>query len=145
MEFSFRVLGVHQHLLALLRMTVFGIIFPFCSESSEEMSRFMSHCAVGDQRDTLFGISGAIVGSSSVCHSGINGPFQRTEADVCRKTGREKLSNEKLLLKSGSTRRCLPTRPRLGRQTCALGEQTSKLCVCCFRPGHLLGTKCLSP
>src|ERR1700751_2304008 len=94
MEFSFRVLGVHQHLLALLRMTVFGIIFPFCSESSEEMSRFMSHCAVGDQRDMLFGISGAIVGSSSVCHSGINGPFQRTEADVCRNWPREAIQRK---------------------------------------------------
>jgi hypothetical protein len=56
--------------LALLRMTIFGIKFALCSESSEEMSRFMSHCtvgaAVGDQRDTLFGIGNAIVGSPSV-------------------------------------------------------------------------------
>src|ERR1700730_8069747 len=66
------VVDVHQHLLALLWMTVFGIVFAFGSESSEEMSRFMSHRAVGpavgDQRDALFGIGSAIVGSSSVRH-----------------------------------------------------------------------------
>ena len=66
------VVDVHQHLLALLWMTVFGIVFAFGGESSEEMSRFMSHRAVGpavgDQRDALFGISGAIVGSPSVRH-----------------------------------------------------------------------------
>ena len=56
-------MDVHQHLLALLRMTVFGIVFAFGSESSEEMSRFMSHRAIGpavrDQRDALFDIGGA--------------------------------------------------------------------------------------
>src|SRR6266404_296675 len=60
------VVDVHQHLLALLRMTVFGIVFAFLVESSEEMSRFVSHRAVGpavgDQGDPLFGIGGAIVG-----------------------------------------------------------------------------------
>jgi hypothetical protein len=48
---------VHQHLLALFRMTVFGIVFAFLIENSEQMSRFMSHravgAAVGDQRDPL--------------------------------------------------------------------------------------------
>src|SRR6266849_6237647 len=66
------VADVHQHLLALLWMTVFGIVFAFGGESSEEMSRFMSHRAVGpavgDQRDALFGIGGALVGSPSVRH-----------------------------------------------------------------------------
>src|SRR6516164_1175885 len=51
------VVHVHQHLLALFRMTVFGIVFAFLIESSEQMSRFMSHravgSAVGDQRDPL--------------------------------------------------------------------------------------------
>ena len=62
------VVDVHQHLLALLRVTVFGIVFAFLIESSEEMSRFMSHRAVGDQRDSLFGICGAVCGSPSVRH-----------------------------------------------------------------------------
>jgi hypothetical protein len=66
------VVDVHQYLLTLLRMTVFGIVLAFGSESSEEMSRFMSHRAVGaavsDQRDALFGICGAVVGGPSVRH-----------------------------------------------------------------------------
>jgi hypothetical protein len=55
---------VHQHLLALLRMAVFGTVFAFGSESSEKMACFMSHRAVGstvgDQGDALFGIGGAL-------------------------------------------------------------------------------------
>ena len=66
------VVDMHQHLLALLWVTVFGIVFAFGGECSEEMSRFMSHRAVGpavgDQRDALFGIGGALVGSPSVRH-----------------------------------------------------------------------------
>jgi hypothetical protein len=66
------VVDVHQHLLALIWMAVFGIVFAFGSESSEEMSRFMSHRAVGpavgDQGDALFGIGGAVVDNPSVRH-----------------------------------------------------------------------------
>ena len=66
------MIGVHQHPLALLRMAVFGIVGAFLIKRSEEMSRFMSHRAIGpavaDQRDLFFGYGGAKVGSASVGH-----------------------------------------------------------------------------
>ena len=65
-------MDVHQHLLALLWMTVFGIVFAVGIKSSEKMSRFMSHRtigpAIGDQRDPLFSVGGTLVGSASVGH-----------------------------------------------------------------------------
>ena len=66
------MMDVHQHLLALLRMAVYGTVFAFGSESSEKMACFMSHRAVGstvgDQGDALFGIGGAFVGLPSIRH-----------------------------------------------------------------------------
>ena len=54
-------------------MTVLGTVVAFLIKRSEEMSRFMSHGAigpaVGDQRNPVFGRGGTIVGSASVPHS----------------------------------------------------------------------------
>src|SRR5262249_37930886 len=65
-DFPARVVDVHQHVLALLRMAVFGIVFAIGRESAEEMAGFVRHRAVGpavgDQGDALLGIGGALSG-----------------------------------------------------------------------------------
>src|ERR1700730_1926757 len=64
------VVDVHQHLLALLWMTVFGIVFAFGGEHCEGMSRFIRHRAVApavwDLVSAPFGIGGPLVGRPSV-------------------------------------------------------------------------------
>src|SRR4029077_14847852 len=71
-DFFSAMVGVHQHVLAFLGMTIFGIVFAFGSESSKKVSRFVGHGAVGtalgDQGDGLFGVGGPSVGFASVGH-----------------------------------------------------------------------------